>query len=388
MFYQTLYQLSPLTRYRACMSEDARYFKDLPLSQEVLKGLRKLTFRELTPIQVKAMPLLLKGMDVIGQAQTGTGKTAAFGVPLVMRADPSEEQIQGLVIAPTRELAQQVALMIRRFARYTGVKVQVVYGGENINKQITRLGERPHVLVGTPGRLIDLIKRRVIDLRHVKVTVVDEADKMLEMGFIEDVGFILSKTPFVRQTSMWSATLSPEIIGYARRYMISPQELLLSRDDVAQPLVDQYYVKVEPDDKLPKLMELIRSRDIDQAVIFCNTRESADELAQKLIEAGVPVEAIHGKYSQSKRKQVLDAFKLRTLKYIVATDVAGRGLDIQGVSHIFNYEVPQDPEVYFHRVGRTGRMEERGTSVTLVTEADEPYFTNIIGLTKVEIKEM
>lgn len=370
------------------MSADVKHFKDLPLSQEVLKGLRKLRFRDLTPIQAEAMPLLLRGMDVIGQAQTGTGKTAAFGVPLVMRMEASDEHIQGLVIAPTRELAQQVALMIRRFARYTGVMVQVVYGGENIIKQITRLEEGVHVLVGTPGRLIDLIKRRVIELRHVKVAVVDEADKMLEMGFVDDVGFILSRTPIVRQTSMWSATLSPEIIAYARRYMVSPQEALLSRDDVAQPLVDQYYVRVKPEEKLERLMELIRGRDIDQAVIFCNTRESADELAQKLTESGVPIEVIHGKHSQSQRRQVLEAFKLRTLKYIVATDVAGRGLDIQGVSHIFNYDVPQDPEVYFHRVGRTGRMEETGTSVTLVTEEDEPYFAGITGMTKVEIKEM
>ena len=370
------------------MIADKTSFKDLPLSQEVLKGLRKLRFKELTPIQAKAMPLLLDGMDVIGQAQTGTGKTAAFGVPLVMKMDASEEHIQGLVIAPTRELAQQVAVMIRRFARYTGVKVLVVYGGENIIKQITRLEEGAHVLVGTPGRLIHLIKRRVVELRHVKVAVVDEADKMLEMGFVEDVGFILSRTPFVRQTSMWSATLSDEVIGYARRYMVSPQEVLLSRDEVAQPLVDQYYVRVEPDEKLRRLMELIRDRDIDQAVIFCNTRESADELAQKLTEAGVPMEVIHGKHSQSKRRQVLEAFKLRTLKCIVATDVAGRGLDIQGVSHIFNYEVPQDPEVYFHRVGRTGRMEEKGTSVTLVTEEDEPFFEAITSMTSIEIREL
>jgi ATP-dependent RNA helicase DeaD len=305
-----------------------------------------------------------------------------------MMMDASEEHIQGLVMAPTRELAQQVALMIRRFARYTGVKVQVVCGGENINKQITGLGEGAHVLVGTPGRLIHLIKRRAIDLSHVKVAVVDEADKMLEMGFIEDIGFILSRTPFVRQTSMWSATLTPEIIGYARRYMVSPQEVLLSQDEVAQPLVDQYYVKVKPEEKLQRLMELIRGRDIDQAVIFCNTRESADELAQKLTEAGVPMEVLHGKHTQSMRRQVMDAFKLRTLKIIVATDVAGRGLDIQGVSHIFNYEVPQDSEVYFHRVGRTGRMEEKGTSVTLVTDEDEPYFEAIKAMTGIKIKEL
>jgi ATP-dependent RNA helicase DeaD len=370
------------------MSMDEKHFKDLPLSLEVLKGLRKLRFTELTPIQAKAMPLLLKDMDVIGQAQTGTGKTAAFGVPLVMKMDPSEDRVQGLVIAPTRELAEQVSRMIHRFARYTGVKVHVVYGGENINKQITRLAEGAHVLVGTPGRIIDLMKRRVIDLRGVKVAVVDEADKMLEMGFIEDVGFILSRAPYIRQTSMWSATLSDEIIDYARRYMRNPREVLLSQDDVAQPLVDQYYLRVEPERKVLALIELLGDRGIDQAIIFCNTRESTDEVAQRLTEAEVPVEALHGRYSQSRRDEIMNAFKLRSLKYIVATDVAARGLDIQGVSHIINYEVPHDAEVYFHRVGRTGRMEQTGVSVTLVGGDEAAYFDEIAAMTKLEIKEM
>jgi len=370
------------------MSMDEKLFKDLPLSLEVLKGLRKLRFTELTPIQAKAMPLLFKGMDVIGQAQTGTGKTAAFGVPLVMKMDPSEDRVQGLVIAPTRELVEQVSRMIHRFARYTGVKVQVVYGGENINKQITRLAEGAHVLVGTPGRIIDLMKRRVIDLRGVKVVVVDEADKMLEMGFIEDVGFILSRAPYIRQTSMWSATLTDEIIEYARHYMRNPREVLLSQDDVAQPLVDQYYLRVEPERKVQALIDLLGDRGIDQAIIFCNTRESTDEVAQRLMEVGVPVEALHGRYSQSRRDEIMNAFKLGSLKYIVATDVAARGLDIRGVSHIINYEVPHDAEVYFHRVGRTGRMEQTGVSVTLVSGDEAAYFDEIAAMTKLEIKEM
>ncbi|OGD44561.1 hypothetical protein A3K69_03245 [Candidatus Bathyarchaeota archaeon RBG_16_57_9] len=370
------------------MSADVRYFKDLPLSQEVLKGLRKLQFRELTPIQAKAIPLLLEGLDVIGQAETGTGKTAAFGIPLVMRMDSSDDRVQGLVVAPTRELAEQIALMVRRFARYTGVKVQVVYGGENIDKQLTRLSEGAHVLVGTPGRLIDLLKRRDLDLRAVKVAVVDEADKLLEMGFIDDVRFILSRAPFLRQTSMWSATLSDEIVGHARRFMRSPVEVRLSKDDVAQPLVEQFYLRVDPEHKIDVLLELLRDRRIDQAIIFCNTRESTDDLAQRLAEAGVPVEALHGRHSQSKRDEVMSAFKLRSLRYIVATDVAGRGLDIQGVSHIINYEVPHDPEVYFHRVGRTGRMKQTGVSFTLVSEDELAYLNEITAMTNVEVKEL
>jgi len=370
------------------MSADARYFKDLPLSPEVLKGLRKLQFRELTPIQVEAMPLLLNGLDVIGQAETGTGKTAAFGVPLVMRMDASDGRVQGLVVAPTRELSEQIALMIRRFARYTGLKVLVVYGGENINKQLIRLGEGAHVLVGTPGRLIDLLKRRDLDLRAVKVAVVDEADKLLEMGFIDDVRFILSRAPFLRQTSMWSATINDEVIGHARRFMRSPVVVRLSKDDVAQPLVEQFYLRVEPEHKIDALLGLLRDRRIDQAIIFCNTRESTDDLAQRLAEAGLPVEALHGRHSQSKRDEVMGAFKLRSLRYIVATDVAGRGLDIQGVSHVINYEVPHDPEVYFHRVGRTGRMEQTGVSFTLVSEDEVTYLNEIAAMTNLEIKEL
>jgi len=363
-------------------------FKDLPLSPEMLKGLRKLQFWELTTIQAKAMPLLLEGLDVIGQAETGTGKTAAFGVPLVERMDASDGRVQGLVITPTRELAEQVALMMRRFARYTGVSVQVVYGGENINKQVARLGEGAHVIVGTPGRLIDLLKRRDLDLRAVKVAVVDEADKLLEMGFIDDVRFILSRAPFLRQTSMWSATLNDEVVGHARRFMRSPVEVRLSKDDVAQPLVEQYYMRVEPEHKLDALIQLLRDRSIDQAIIFCNTRESTDDLAQRLTEAGVPVEALHGRHSQSKRDEIMGAFRLRSRRYIVATDVAGRGLDIRGVSHIINFEVPQDPEVYFHRVGRTGRMERTGTSYTLVSMEDEASFEAIKAMTRMEIKEL
>jgi len=202
------------------------------------------------------------------------------------------------------------------------------------------------------------------------------------------VGFILSRAPYIRQTSMWSATLTDEIIEYARHYMRNPREVLLSQDDVAQPLVDQYYLRVEPERKVQALIDLLGDRGIDQAIIFCNTRESTDEVAQRLMEAGVPVEALHGRYSQSRRDEIMNAFKLGSLKYIVATDVAARGLDIRGVSHIINYEVPQDPEVYFHRVGRTGRMEHTGVSVTLVGGDESAYFDEIAAMTKLEIKEM
>jgi ATP-dependent RNA helicase DeaD len=365
-----------------------RFFSDLELSPEIMKGLRKLRFTELTPIQAQAIPLLMDGLDVMGQAQTGTGKTAAFGIPLVLKVDPEKHGIQGLVITPTRELAVQVSQMLGRFARYTGVSVTVVYGGEKIGRQMARLEGGIQVLVGTPGRLIDLMKRGVVDLRSVKVVVLDEADKMMEMGFIEDVGFILSKVPRVHQTSLWSATLSDDIMRIARRFMVRPVKLQVSKDEIAQTLVEQFYIRVEEEDKISELVKLLNDDSIVQALIFCNTRKTTGEVAQQLIDSGIDVVHLHGKMSQSKRDKVMDAFRRKHLKYIVATDVAARGLDISGVSHVYNFDVPEDSEIYFHRIGRTGRMEVKGTSITLLTDEDEPLFESIKAMTSIQITEM
>jgi ATP-dependent RNA helicase DeaD len=365
-----------------------RFFSDLELSPEIMKGLRKLRFTELTPIQAQAIPLLMDGLDVMGQAQTGTGKTAAFGIPLVLKVDPEKHGIQGLVITPTRELAVQVSQMLGRFARYTGVSVTVVYGGEKIGRQMARLEGGIQVLVGTPGRLIDLMKRGVVDLRSVKVVVLDEADKMMEMGFIEDVGFILSKVPRVHQTSLWSATLSDDIMRIARRFMVRPVKLQVSKDEIAQTLVEQFYIRVEEEDKISELVKLLNDDSIVQALIFCNTRKTTGEVAQQLIDSGIDVVHLHGKMSQSKRDKVMDAFRRKHLKYIVATDVAARGLDISGVSHVYNFDVPEDSEIYFHRIGRTGRMEVKGTSITLLTNEDEPLFESIKAMTNIQITEM
>lgn len=368
------------------MSE--KYFKDLPLSHAIKKGLRKLRFKKLTPIQEKTIHLLLDGVDVIGQAQTGTGKTAAYGVSLLMKVDLNSDKIQGLVITPTRELAKQVSRRMRRFARYTGINVLATYGGEKISNQISKLEEKVHVLVGTPGRLIDLFKRRVIDLRFVKVLVIDEADKMLEMGFIDDVGFIISKLPFVRQTSIWSATLDDQVIKFANRYMRFPQKVLLSSNEIAQTNVKQYYLNVETEEKPEKLAELLSDSQITHVIIFCNTRRSVEKVTKQLIELGIPVRSLHGGHSQSKRDEIMNSFRRRTLKFLIATDVAARGLDIKGVSHVINFDVPNEPEAYIHRIGRTGRMENIGISITLVSEKDEIHFINIKNIANVEIKEL
>jgi ATP-dependent RNA helicase DeaD len=330
----------------------------------------------------------MDGLDVMGQAQTGTGKTAAFGIPLLMKTSLEKKGIQGLVIAPTRELAVQVAQMLSRLARYTGISVVVVYGGEKIGKQISRLEEGTHVVVGTPGRLIDLIKRREIDLKGVKVVVLDEADKMMEMGFIDDVGFILSKVPRTHQTSLWSATLSKDVMKVARRFMVRPVKVQVSKDEIAQTNIDQYYIQVEEDKKTTILVDLLVEESIEQALIFCNTRKTTGKLAQELVDLGLEVSPLHGRLPQSKRDKVMEGFRRKRLKLIVATDVASRGLDISGVSHVFNYNVPQDPEVYFHRIGRTGRMESKGTSITLLSVEDEPHFESIKDMTNVQIKEI
>jgi ATP-dependent RNA helicase DeaD len=367
---------------------DKKYFIDLPLSPEIQKGLRKMKFTKLTPIQAEAIPLLLKGFDVIGQAQTGTGKTASFGVPLVMKINTVEDILQGLVITPTRELAIQVSKRIRKYARYSSVKVDLVYGGEKITEQMTRLRNGAHVIVGTPGRLIDLIKRRVIDLRFVKIVVLDEADKMLEMGFIEDVGFILSKAPYVRQTSIWSATLDEEVMNYARRFMRHPKKVLVSKDEVAQTRVEQYYLRVQPESKIQELVKLLVNQKIDQAIIFCNTRRTTEEVAQHLIDAGIPVNPLHGKYSQQKREEVVNRFRRKQLRFLVASDVAARGLDLLGISHVFNYDVPMEPEIYFHRIGRTGRIDNTGISITFVSREEESFFDGIKSMTGVQIQEL
>jgi ATP-dependent RNA helicase DeaD len=367
---------------------DKKFFTDLPLSPEIQKGLRKLKFTRLTPIQAESIPLLLKGFDVIGQAQTGTGKTASFGVPLVMKINTIEDDLQGLVITPTRELAIQVSKRIRKYARYSGVKVALMYGGEKIIKQMMQLRNGAHIIVGTPGRLIDLVKKRLIDLRFIKIVVLDEADKMLEMGFIDDVSFILSKVPFVRQTSIWSATLDEEVMSYAKRFMRNPKKVIVSKDEVSQTNVEQYYIHVESDLKIMELVKLLGDQKIDQAIIFCNRRRTTEEVAQHLIDDGILVNSLHGKYSQQKREEVVNRFRRKQIRFLVASDVAARGLDLLGISHVFNFEVPMDPEIYFHRIGRTGRIDNTGISITFVSKDEEPFFEEIKSMTGVHIQEL
>ncbi len=363
-------------------------FEDLPLSSEVMKGIEDLGFSELFPIQAQAIVPLLEGKDVIGQAQTGTGKTAAFGVPMVEQVNPRINSVQGLILEPTRELAMQVAEQMSRFSRYAMLKVLPVYGGEPARKQIWALERGVHIVVGTPGRIIDLIDRGVLDLASVKSVVLDEADRMLDMGFIDDVGYILSKTPTNRQTSLFSATITEPVMRVCNRYMENPEKILVSKDEIALTQLNQYYVTVDPKNKFRNLCNILDKNHVGRAIIFCRTRTGTNMVADRLRAHGYNAEQLHGGFTQSKRDLVINSFKKGKLNLLVATDVAARGLDIKGITHIINYDVPLDSMVYFHRIGRTARMGRDGTAITLVNHWEMPKFDQIRSLTKTTIEEI
>jgi len=363
-------------------------FEDLPLTPEVMKGIEELGFGNLFPIQAQAIIPLLEGKDVIGQAQTGTGKTAAFGIPMVERVNPNIKRVQGLVLAPTRELAIQVAQHISRFSRYSSLKVLPVYGGEPINKQIRALERGVHIVVGTPGRLIDHLRRGTLNLSSTKVVVLDEADRMLDMGFIDDINYILSRVPEDRQLSLFSATIDQSVMNVCHRYMRNPEKILVSKDEIALTQLNQYYMLVNPRNKLEYLLDILKRNNMGKAIIFCNTRRGTDWLAHKLNRYGYDAKSLHGGFTQAQRDRVSNSFRNGKLKLLIATDVAARGLDIQGITHIINYDIPLDALVYFHRIGRTARMGNDGTAITLVGYGEMAELSKIKTLTKTNIEEL
>ncbi|MCW3997657.1 MAG: DEAD/DEAH box helicase [Candidatus Bathyarchaeota archaeon] len=363
-------------------------FKDLPLSMEVLNSIRDLGFEKLFPIQAHAIVPLLNGKDVIGQARTGTGKTAAFGVPMVERINPKIRKVQGLVLVPTRELAIQVAKHIKFIANHMKLRVLAVYGGEPIHRQIRELSRGTHIVVGTPGRTIDLLERGQLNLSSTKIVVLDEADRMLDMGFIEDIDHILSRTPSNRQTSLFSATIDKNVIKICNRYMKNPEKILVSKDEIALTQMKQFYMLVNPYNKFEILLDILEKNQIDRAIIFCKTRRGTSKLSDKLKRVGYNVKALHAGFTQSQRNHVITEFREGKLGLLTATDVASRGLDIQGITHIINYDVPMEAPVYFHRIGRTARMGQDGTAITLVGYGEISGFNNIKALTKTTIEEI
>ena len=365
-----------------------QYFKDLPLSPEVMKGIEELGFTGLFPIQAQAMTPLLEGKDVIGQAQTGTGKTAAFGIPMIERLNPRINTVQGLVLEPTRELAIQVADHISRFGKFAAFNVLPVYGGDPIQKQINALKSGVHIVVGTPGRIIDHLERRTLNLASVRIVVLDEADRMLDMGFIDDIEYILSKVPKNRQTSLFSATIDQSVMNVCNRYMNKPEKILVSKDEIALTQINQYYMVVNPKNKFEILCNILEENHIERAIIFCRKRTETSILADKLRALGYDAKPLHAGFTHPQRGFVINSFRKGKLKLLVATDVAARGLDIQGITHIINYDIPLDALVYFHRIGRTARMGLEGTAITLVGYGELTEFNNIRALTKTTIEEL
>jgi len=363
-------------------------FGDLPLSREVLRGIEELGFESLFPIQAQAIMPLLEGKDVIGQAQTGTGKTAAFGVPMVQRLNPENRKVQGLILVPTRELAVQVADNMKLFAKHTKLRVLAVYGGESIQRQIRALTHGVQVVVGTPGRLIDLLKRGALNLYSVKMLVLDEADRMLDMGFIEDIEYILARTPRDRQTALFSATIDDTVMRVCDRYMRNPEKILVSKDEIALTQMKQYYMVVNPHGKFETLCNVLEENHIGRAIIFCKTRRGTSAITDKLRKKGYNAQALHAGFTQAQRDRVTNDFREGKLKLLVATDVAARGLDIEGITHIINFDVPLEAPVYFHRIGRTARMGNEGTAITLVSHGELTYFNNIKALTKTTIDKI
>lgn len=358
-------------------------FTQLGLIPQLEQTVSNLGYITPTPIQSKIIPLMLDGHDVIGQAQTGTGKTAAFVLPILQTMERGQCGIQALVLAPTRELAMQVAKAANEYGRCLNVRVLAVYGGQPYSPQINRLRQGVDIVVGTPGRLLDLINKGELDLSRVSTVVIDEADEMLSMGFIEDIEEILSKIPSERQTALFSATIPPKISSIAKKYMHSPQSIVIESKHLTVDAVDHRYCLVNKEsEKLAVLTRIFEVEIITSALIFARTRVGTSDLVNELMGRGFPAEALNGDLNQQTREQVLNRFRRNQTTVLVATDVAARGLDIDDISHVFNYDLPEDPELYVHRVGRTGRAGKAGIAISLLTAKEQWRLHRIEGFTK------
>ncbi|MCW3010430.1 MAG: box helicase, partial [Solirubrobacterales bacterium] len=341
-------------------------FADLRLSATTLEALNDVGYEKPSPIQEQAIPPMLEGRDVIGQAQTGSGKTAAFGLPIVEYVDPELQEVQALVLTPTRELCIQVTQAIRAYAKPKGVDVVAVFGGAPIRTQQAQLKGGGHVVVGTVGRVLDLISRHSLVLHDCRFVVLDEADEMLDLGFLEDVEKILSLTPNSRQTALFSATMPPPIKALSDNYLYDPVHVKVVSDTLTVDTVEQFRLEVKQADKAEKLVEVLAAEKPDQAIVFARTKIRVDQLYKKLRDGGMNVKALHGDMSQGSRDGVMLSFKGGRVPILVATDVAARGLDISTVTHVVNFDVPISPDTYVHRIGRTGRVGRQGRAVTFV----------------------
>jgi ATP-dependent RNA helicase DeaD len=366
----------------------ATRFADLGLSEGLLRTLEELGYAEPTPIQAQAIPELLAGHDVIGQAQTGSGKTAAFGLPMLEYLDPANEETQAIILTPTRELCIQVTQALRAYAEHLeGVNVIAVFGGAPIREQQSRLRHGAQVVVATVGRMMDLISRQSLVLTAARYVVLDEADEMLDLGFIEDVEKILRMCPSGRQTLLFSATIPEPVARLAEQYMYDPVTIRVTPKKLTVDSVEQAYVMVEPRDKLKRLVDVLKAEEPEQAIIFCRTKIGAAKLDRALADKGLRVKALHGDLSQGQRDGVMISFKEHKVPLLVATDIAARGLDIEHVTHVINYDLPNNPEIYVHRIGRTGRVGRTGRAITFATQKQAGDLKTIERVVKAPIGE-
>jgi len=363
-------------------------FAELGLSESSLLAISNKGFEEPSPIQKMTIPLLIKNeKDIVGQAQTGTGKTAAFGLPIMDMITEGSGKVQALVLTPTRELAIQVAEEMNSFRGGRRIGVLPIYGGQSYNRQFSRLESGVEIIVGTPGRLIDHLKRETLDLSHLRFMVLDEADEMLNMGFIDDVEFILSKTPKEKRFLLFSATMPKRIVQLAENFMSEYEVLKVDPGHLTVDLTDQIYFEVRASDKFEALCRIIDVEPEFYALVFCRTKLKVDHLSNALIDRGCYAAALHGDVSQAQRERILDKFKRKRVNILVATDVAARGIDIDDLTHVLNYSIPQDPESYVHRIGRTGRAGKLGTAITFITPSEYRQLMRIQDFSNSEIRK-
>ncbi|HEX2014437.1 MAG TPA: DEAD/DEAH box helicase [Nitrososphaera sp.] len=365
-------------------------FEELGLSAELTRALKENRYEKPFPIQEASIPLILQGKDVVGQAHTGTGKTAAFGLPILSRIKP-DGPVQALILAPTRELAVQVTNEISRFAKYTGIRLVSIYGGQSINIQHDKLRRGVQIVVATPGRLIDHIKQGSIILDYVKFVVLDEADRMLDMGFIDDIKFILFYVNDDRQTCLFSATMPPEILRLAEEYMKENiEQIRLNEEEITLESIDQSYLVVEEREKFKYLSDFIKQNQSEKAqtIVFAATKQRADRAAYKLRQEGFKAVTIHGDLTQKQRDNSMYKFRKGSEDILVATDIASRGIDVPAIGHVINFDIPEDPNVYFHRIGRTARAGGAGKAISLVSQDRVADFERILAQTKLPIRKL
>lgn len=373
---------------RETQAEHHLRYEDAQIDGRILRAVRELGYEEMTPIQEQAIPLFMTGRDIIGQAQTGTGKTAAFGIPILQKIDPDNRNLQAVILCPTRELAMQAAEELRKFSKYMhGIKVLPIYGGQDIVRQIKNLKGGAQIIVGTPGRVMDHMRRHTLKMEDVHTVVLDEADEMLNMGFREDIETILKQMPEERQTGLFSATMPGPILELTKTYQKNAVYVKMTPEEVTIPLIKQAYYQVRRQDKEEVLCRLIDYYDPKRALIFCNTKRMVDELTEHLKERGYDAEGLHGDLSQHQRDTVMNLFRSGRAGILIATDVAARGIDVNDVEAVYNYDVPEDIEYYVHRIGRTGRAGKTGRSFTLVVGREAYKIRDIERVCHTRIKE-